>query len=139
MVLISLAELIPVASAAMGMGATLTSAALGAALLWVRTWSFRIFTCFPSRLATGQSSGRPISLRSADAARCAGRLAMANAYVAAPGLGVLVAVAIALHNLPEEFAMAVPAMLLRSKRCCSARRFCRRWPSRWVRSSDSSR
>ena len=41
---------------------------------------------------------------------------MANAYVAAPALGVLVAVAIALHNLPEEFAMAVPVMLLRSKR-----------------------
>jgi ZIP family zinc transporter len=34
--------------------------------------------------------------------------AMANAYVAAPGLGVMTAIAIALHNIPEEFAMAVP-------------------------------
>jgi len=40
---------------------------------------------------------------------------MANAYVASPALGVLVAVAIALHNLPEEFAMSVPAVMLRSK------------------------
>jgi ZIP family zinc transporter len=41
--------------------------------------------------------------------------AMANAYVAAPGLGVLTGLAIALHNLPEEFAMAVPLVMLRSR------------------------
>ena len=41
---------------------------------------------------------------------------MANSYIASPSLGVLVAVAIAIHNLPEEFAMAVPASLLRRKR-----------------------
>lgn len=32
-------------------------------------------------------------------------LAMANAHAASPALGALVALAIALHNLPEEFAM----------------------------------
>lgn len=42
--------------------------------------------------------------------------AMANAYIASPSLGLLVALAIALHNLPEELAMAVPATALRSKR-----------------------
>ena len=40
---------------------------------------------------------------------------MANSYIASPSLGVLVAVAIALHNVPEEFAIAVPAVLLRRK------------------------
>lgn len=41
---------------------------------------------------------------------------MANAYGASPSLGLLVGIAIALHNLPEELAMAVPAMALRSRR-----------------------
>jgi ZIP family zinc transporter len=41
---------------------------------------------------------------------------MANAYIASPSLGLFVALAIALHNLPEQFAMAVPAMALQSKR-----------------------
>jgi ZIP family zinc transporter len=41
---------------------------------------------------------------------------MANAYVASPALGLLVALAIALHNLPEEFAMSVPLVMLESKR-----------------------
>ena len=41
---------------------------------------------------------------------------MANAYIASPSLGLFVALAIALHNLPEELAMAVPAMTLQSKR-----------------------
>jgi ZIP family zinc transporter len=40
---------------------------------------------------------------------------MANAYIASPSLGLVVALAIALHNLPEEFAMSVPAVTLRSK------------------------
>jgi ZIP family zinc transporter len=35
--------------------------------------------------------------------------------VASPALGVFVALAIALHNLPEEFALAVPLVTLRSK------------------------
>lgn len=42
--------------------------------------------------------------------------AMANAYLASPSVGLLVALAIALHNLPEELAMAIPAMTLRSRR-----------------------
>lgn len=41
---------------------------------------------------------------------------MANAYIASPSVGLLVALAVALHNLPEEFAMAVAAMSFRSKR-----------------------
>jgi ZIP family zinc transporter len=42
--------------------------------------------------------------------------AMANSYMASPELGILVALAIAIHNLPEEFAMAVPVVPLRTKK-----------------------
>ncbi|MEN8174545.1 MAG: ZIP family metal transporter [Pseudomonadota bacterium] len=42
--------------------------------------------------------------------------AMANAYLASPGLGVTVALAIAAHNIPEEFAMAAPAVGVKSRR-----------------------
>lgn len=41
---------------------------------------------------------------------------MASAYLVAPHLGILVALAIALHNLPEQFAMSVPAVSTRRKR-----------------------
>jgi ZIP family zinc transporter len=35
--------------------------------------------------------------------------------LASPSLGLLVAVAIALHNIPEEFAMAVPAVAVKNR------------------------
>lgn len=41
---------------------------------------------------------------------------MASAYLAAPASGVMMAVAIAVHNVPEEFAMALPAAALASLR-----------------------
>jgi ZIP family zinc transporter len=41
---------------------------------------------------------------------------VAGTVVASPGLGVLTAASIALHNPPEEFTMAVPAVALRSRR-----------------------
>lgn len=118
MVLISTVELIPEAIAAMGAGATVTSAALGAALLWV---AHRVIphihlfheTGLTSRVLSKSAYLVAFGLILHDVPE---GFAMANAYVAAPALGVLVAVAIALHNLPEEFAMAVPVMLLHSKR-----------------------
>lgn len=42
--------------------------------------------------------------------------AMANAYVSSHSLGGFVAVAIALHNLPEEFALCIPAITLNGLR-----------------------
>jgi len=118
MVLISAVELIPQTIAAMGTGPTLSSVALGAALLWVIHFIIPHTHLFPE---TGLMNR--VMLKSAYLVTFGLILhdvpegfAMANAYVAAPALGVLVAVAIALHNLPEEFAMAVPVMLLRSKR-----------------------
>jgi len=41
---------------------------------------------------------------------------MANSYIASPSLGVLVALAIAIHNIPEEFAMAVPIIMVKKRR-----------------------
>jgi len=117
MVLISLVELIPEASAAMGIGAALTSAVLGVALLWVAHLVIPHFHLFPEAGLANRAVVRSaylvaLGLMLHDVPE---GFAMANAYVAAPALGVLVAVAIALHNVPEEFAMAVPVILLRSK------------------------
>jgi ZIP family zinc transporter len=42
-------------------------------------------------------------------------IAMANAYIDSPSRGVVVSLAIALHNMPEEFAMAVPAVATRRR------------------------
>jgi len=36
---------------------------------------------------------------------------MANSYLHSPQLGLLIALSIALHNIPEEFAIAVPIVL----------------------------
>jgi ZIP family zinc transporter len=41
---------------------------------------------------------------------------MANSYIASPSQGVLVAWAIAIHNIPEEFAMAVPIIMVKKRR-----------------------
>jgi ZIP family zinc transporter len=48
---------------------------------------------------------------------------MANSYIASPSLGIFVALAIALHNIPEEFAMAVPIVMARKKRFLYATAF----------------
>jgi ZIP family zinc transporter len=118
MVLISSVELIPEANAAMGAVSTLTSAALGAALLWVMHLVIPHTHLFPETGLTNRVLFRSAYLVAFGLVLhdVPEGFAMANAYVAAPALGVLVALAIALHNLPEEFAMAVPVMLLRSRR-----------------------
>ena len=41
---------------------------------------------------------------------------MANSYIASPAQGLLVALAIAIHNIPEEFAMAAPIVALKKRR-----------------------
>jgi ZIP family zinc transporter len=119
MILISLWDLLPQSVADLGIRAALASAALGAALIWIGHLIILHTSLVPGR-------NEPI-----DAARATSAylvvfglilhdvpegFAMANAYIAAPGLGVLIGLAIALHNLPEEFAMAVPAVMLRSRR-----------------------
>ncbi len=42
--------------------------------------------------------------------------ALTNSFVLDPSLGVLAALTIALHNIPEEFAIAVPALSTKSQR-----------------------
>ncbi|OGI44038.1 MAG: zinc permease [Candidatus Muproteobacteria bacterium RBG_16_64_11] len=118
MILISVLELIPEAVAAMGLGATLGSVALGIGLVWAAH-----FIVPHIHLVEEKGLVDPALIRSAYLVVFGLILhdvpegfAMANAYVASPALGVLVSIAIALHNLPEEFAMSVPAVMLKSKR-----------------------
>jgi len=118
MILISALELIPEAVAAMGLGATLGSVALGIGLVWAAH-----FIVPHIHLVEEKGLVDPALIRSAYLVVFGLILhdvpegfAMANAYVASPALGVLVSIAIALHNLPEEFAMSVPAVMLKSKR-----------------------
>lgn len=42
--------------------------------------------------------------------------AMANSYIHSPALGLLIAFAIGLHNIPEEFAMCIPIVPLEDRR-----------------------
>ena len=118
MVLISTLELIPEAISAMGIGTTLTSVALGAALLWVMHLIIPHTHLFPENALINRALFRSAYLVAFGLILhdVPEGFAMANAYIATPELGVLVGLAIALHNLPEEFAMAMPAMQLRSKR-----------------------
>jgi zinc transporter, ZIP family len=117
MILISIFELIPESIAIMGVGASVTSAALGAALVWaahliVPHTHFVEEKGVVDRALVKSAYLVVFGLILHDVPE---GFAMANAYIASPALGLLVALAIALHNLPEEFAMSVPAVVLRSK------------------------
>ncbi|MEJ2106311.1 MAG: ZIP family metal transporter [Acidiferrobacteraceae bacterium] len=118
MVLISIVELIPEASAATGVGRTISTVALGVGVLWALHFLIPHAHLFPETGYFNQAVSRSaylvaIGLILHDIPE---GFAMANAYIAAPSLGLLVALAIALHNLPEEFAMAVPVTLAHSRR-----------------------
>jgi ZIP family zinc transporter len=118
MVLISVLELLPEATAADGLGAALGVAALGAALV------LSLHLVIPHvHLVAEHTRAEARARRSAYLVAFGLILhdvpegfALANAYVASPATGVVTALAIALHNVPEEFAMALPAATLRSRR-----------------------
>jgi ZIP family zinc transporter len=117
MILISIFELIPESITIMGVGATVTSAALGSALVWaahliVPHTHFVEENGVVDRELVKSAYLVVFGLILHDVPE---GFAMANAYIASPALGLLVALAIALHNLPEEFAMSVPAVVLKSK------------------------
>jgi ZIP family zinc transporter len=117
MILIAVLELLPEATAALGVGDGLASAAAGAALVW------GAHVAIPHTHLVEERGVLDATLVRSSHLVVLGLIlhdlpegvAMANAYVAAPTLGVLVAVAIAAHNLPEEFVMSLPAVMLRSK------------------------
>jgi ZIP family zinc transporter len=118
MALIAVLELTPEATEAVGVGPTLGSMAMGAALVWAAN-----FVVPHTHLVREKGVIDQALIRSAYLVVFGLILhdvpegfAMANAYVASPSLGLLVALAIALHNLPEELAMAVPAVTLQSKK-----------------------
>jgi ZIP family zinc transporter len=119
MVLLSLLELLPAAIAGLGVGGTLVSAGLGAGVIWAAVLVIPHTHLLEAPGETRDTSGTT----SAYLVVCGLILhdvpegfAMANAYIASPGLGILIALAIALHHLPEQFAMAVPVVTLRSWR-----------------------
>jgi ZIP family zinc transporter len=118
MVLISARELLPEASAGIGVANTTLVAGAGATILWLANLAIpHAHLVHEHGLADTRLVKSVylvvIGLVLHDVPE---GFAMANAYIASPSLGLFVALAIALHNLPEEFAMAVPAMTLRSKR-----------------------
>jgi ZIP family zinc transporter len=117
MVLISVLELLPEATAVEGVGAALAVAALGAAFV------FAMHLVIPHVHLVEERTAELGARRSAYLVAFGLILhdvpegfAMANAYIASPSVGVVTAVAVALHNVPEEFAMALPAATLRSRR-----------------------
>jgi ZIP family zinc transporter len=117
MILISACELVPESVAVMGAGTTITSAALGVALVWAA------HTIIPHIHLVEEKGVVDGALIKSVYLVVFGLIlhdvpegfAMANSYVASPDGGLLVALAIALHNLPEEFAMSAPAVMLKSK------------------------
>jgi ZIP family zinc transporter len=117
MIVISAWELLPESIAALGHGATLASAAAGAALVWSAHFIIPHVHLFKELGGADTTLVRTAYLVAFGLILhdVPEGFAMANAYVASPALGVLVSLAIALHNLPEEFAMAVPLVMLRSK------------------------
>jgi ZIP family zinc transporter len=118
MILISVLELVPESIAITGVSAALTTVILSAGVVWAA------HLAIPHLHLAGEKAMPDWALMKSAYLVVFGLLlhdvaegfAMANAYIASPGLGITVAVAIALHNLPEEFAMSVPAVSLRSKR-----------------------
>jgi ZIP family zinc transporter len=118
MILVSAFELIPESHHAIGPAATGLTVGFGALLLLLANFLLPHTHLVREHGLTDTRLVRSVSL-------VVGGLilhdvpegfAMANAYLASPSLGLLVALAIALHNLPEELAMAIPAMTLRSRR-----------------------
>lgn len=118
MLLISGLELIPEACAKITAPHAGLTVVAGAAILWIANFAIPHIHLFAEH---GHADARLVNsiylvamgLVLHDVVE---GFAMANAFIASPSLGVFVAIAIALHNLPEELAIAVPAIALRSKR-----------------------
>lgn len=118
MLLIAGLELIPEACAKITPPHAGLTVAIGAAILWLANFSI------PHIHLIAEHGEADVRLANSVYLVAMGLIlhdvvegfAMANAFIASPSLGVFVAIAIALHNLPEELAVAVPAITLRSKR-----------------------
>jgi ZIP family zinc transporter len=117
MILISVMELVPESIAMMGVGTALVTAALGAALGCAAHFIIPHTHLVEEQgmIDKGLIKSSYLVVFGLILHDVSEGFAMANAYVTSPALGILVALAIALHNLPEEFAIAVPAIALNSK------------------------
>jgi ZIP family zinc transporter len=125
MLLISLFELIPEATAHAGIASTSIAAIFGMGIVAV------LHAVIPHKhLVEEKGAFYWLQLRTAYLVAFGLILhdvpegfAMANSYIASPSMGVLVALGIALHNIPEEFAMAVPIVAVKKKRLLFAAAF----------------
>lgn len=115
MIAISAIELIPKSAVEAGLKATIASAALGAALVWSAHVVVPHIHLIEEKGAFGRTAIRSATLVLLGLVLhdLAEGIALASAYVASPDLGVPVTLAIAPHNLPEQFAMAVPAVMVK--------------------------
>lgn len=118
MVLISLGELIPESLSTGGTGETVVAIVLGMALVAAANFVVPHTHLVDEPGQLGNRSVRAVYLTTFGLILhdFPEGIAMANSYVASPALGVLTAVTVAVHNVPEEFAMAAPAVLLRRRR-----------------------
>jgi ZIP family zinc transporter len=138
MILISVLELGPAAIAKTGVGPALTSAALGAGLLWL---AHRIIphihlseeTGHPDRALRRSATLVALGMVLHDVPEGFARQRVRRVARArrARGAGDRAA------NLPEQFVIVLPAVSS-EKLACSAPRSSPRSPSRWARSSGSS-
>jgi ZIP family zinc transporter len=115
MILIAACDLVPQSMVVMGAGSTVASAILGAGLAWVANLIIPHMHLFDEpgiidRRLIKSAYLVAFGLILHDVPE---GFAMANAYVASPGHGLLVGLGIALHNIPEELVISIPAMMLR--------------------------
>lgn len=118
MILIAAVDLVPQSVATVGAGASLVTAAIGAAFVGTAHLAIPHVHLFeePGAAKTPLARSASLVVLGLVLHDLPEGFGMASAYVASPSLGILVAVAIALHNLPEEFAMALPGVTLSSRR-----------------------
>ena len=118
MLLISIFELIPESFAALGTNLTLASAIIGGLFIGL------LDKVLPhTHLIPSDDSVESQQLKSAYLIAFGLILhdfpegfAMANCYLINPSLGLMISIAIAAHNIPEEFAMSIPIIDLKTKR-----------------------
>jgi ZIP family zinc transporter len=117
MILIAAIDLVPQSMVVMGAGSTVASAILGAGLAWAANLVIPHTHLFDepgimNRRLIKSAYLVAFGLILHDVPE---GFAMANAYVASSGHGVLVGIGIALHNIPEELVISIPVMMLRRK------------------------
>ncbi|MEZ5141136.1 MAG: ZIP family metal transporter [Acidimicrobiales bacterium] len=117
MLLLALVELLPEAARAGSWWAAAVAAGVGAALV-AGLHLVVPHTHLVREHGVADAPGHHLAPRRhrTRAARPPGGFALATSYPAAPRVGLVTALAIALHNVPEQFVMGLPATLTKDRR-----------------------